>query len=32
MDEKKSLDTENLENVNGGSMWIQEDRAKACGI
>ena len=32
MDEKKTIDSQDLENVSGGSMWIREEKAKACGI
>ena len=32
MDENKKIESENLENVSGGSMWIREEKAKACGI
>lgn len=32
MNEKNKLNIEDMKDVNGGSIWVSEDRAKAIGV
>ncbi|MBR0417670.1 MAG: hypothetical protein IJI66_00705 [Erysipelotrichaceae bacterium] len=32
MNDKNKLNIEDMKDVNGGSIWVSEDRAKAIGV